>query len=110
MNSLLNQSGLAGLSPIKKIISGTKILLCFTFPLTTTAPNRQCNSTLSATELGFLLGSTAVFLLLENCDLEARRRMHARVPLRTGLVFYAVALGGVRGTGQIGFTAKGPLL
>ena len=86
-HAMLIQSGLAGLCPIKKRSRTKSQNLLFY----NNAPNRQCNSTFPATELGFLLGSSVVSLLLNNCDLEARRRMHTRVPLRTGRVFYAVA-------------------
>ena len=66
------QSGLARISPIKKIFTQS---LDSPFP-TTTRLIDSASQHFPATELGFLSGSTVVSLLLNNCDLEARRRMH----------------------------------
>ena len=74
------------------------------------APNRQCNSTFSATELGFLSGSTVVFSLAEQLRFGGAEKDACEGSIKNWPSILRCCLGGVRGTGQIGFTARGLLL
>ena len=58
----------------------------------------------SATELGFLSGSTVViFPLLNTCDFEGAETDDLEGSIKNWPSILRCCLGGVRGTGQIGF-------
>ena len=102
---LPTQSGLAFLSPIEKSLAKISTLSFLSFSYDD-APNRQCNSTFSATELGFLSGSTVVLLLLDNCDFGGAKKDALEGSIKNWPSILRCCLGSVRGTGQMGMTMK----
>lgn len=102
------QLGLAFISPIRKFPPRPQNLHSsfspFFFFSYNDAPNRQCNSTSSATELGFLSGSTAVPFLLNSCDFGGAEMNTLEGSIKNWLSILPCCLGGVRGTEQIGIT------